>query len=137
MPARTRTSVTQTKTRRPTDLDVDATTTRTEEIKEEAPATSSVLAVRIVSYLLGVIEVILALRFLLALFGANRENAFADFVFSVSQPLVQPFFNLFGYMPRYGSSQLEMYTWVAMLIYAIVAWGVISLIRLPRGDDED
>src|SRR5688572_3688630 len=129
MPARTHTQVTRTTTRRPTDLDIDATTTRTERTVDEAPPTGSVLSVRIVSYILGVIEVILAIRFLLALFGANRANDFANFVFSVSQPLVQPFFSLFGYTPRYGSSQLEMYTWVAMLIYAVIAWGIISLIR--------
>jgi hypothetical protein len=117
-------------------LDVDATDTRTERTVEEAPATGSVLAIRVVSYILGVIEVILALRFILALLGANRANDFANFVFSVSQPLVQPFFSLFGYRPHYGASKLEMYTWVAMIVYAIIAWGIISLIRLPRGEDE-
>lgn len=136
MPSRTHTQVTKTTTRRPTDLDIDATTTRTEQTVEQAPPESSVLAVRIVSYVLGVVEVLLALRFILALLGANRANDFANFVFSVSQPLVQPFFSLFGYTPRYGSSTLEMYTWVAMLVYAIIAWGIISLIRIPRGDDQ-
>ncbi len=136
MPARTHTQVTRTTTQRPADVEVDATTTRTQRTEEDAPATGSVLAVRVVVYILGVIEVILALRFILALLGANRANDFASLVFNVSHPLVQPFFSLFGYTPRYGSSRFEMYTWVAMLVYAIVAWGIISLIRLPRGEDE-
>jgi hypothetical protein len=119
-------------------LDTEATTTRTdrtEQTIEEAPA-GSTLAARVVKYILGVIEVILAFRFALALLGANRGSDFAQFVFNLSQPFVQPFFGLFGYTPRYGASHVELFTLVAMAVYAIIAWGVISLIRLPRRGDE-
>lgn len=137
MPARTQTNVTHTATRRhDVDPDVDTSTTRTERRVEEEPASGSVLAARVVSYILGVIEVVLAFRFALALLGANRSNDFAQFVFNISQPFVQPFFGLFGYTPRYGASHVEMYTLVAMAVYAIVAWGIISLIRIPRSGDD-
>jgi hypothetical protein len=137
MAAHTHTNVTRTVTRsRDADPDASATTTRTERTEEEAPVSGSVLAARIVSYILGVIEVILAFRFVLALLGANRSNDFAQFVFNLSQPFVQPFFGLFGYTPRYGASHVELYTLVAMAVYAIIAWGIISLIRLPRSDDD-
>jgi len=135
--AHARTHITRTTVHR-SDADPDnmAATTRTDDSVEEAPASCSVLATRIVSYLLGVLEVILAFRFVLALLGANRGSGFGQFVFGLSYPFVQPFFGLFGYTPQYGSSHLELYTLVAMAVYAIVAWGIIALIRLPRrGDD--
>lgn len=130
------TNITHTTSRHGTSPETGETTTRTERSVEEAPASGSVLAARIVSYILGVIEVILAFRFALALLGANRANDFAQLVFNISQPFVQPFFGLFGYTPRYGDSHIEVYTLVAMAVYAILAWGIIALIRLPRhGDD--
>jgi cation transport ATPase len=109
----------------------DTTTTRTSRSVEAAPS-RSVLAARIVYYFLGVIEVLLALRFVLALLGANRANPFANFIFAASYPFAAPFFSLFGYQPTYGSSQLEMGTLIAMAVYALIAWGVVKLIRLPR-----
>jgi hypothetical protein len=114
----------------------EATTTRTTK-SVEAPATGTVLASRIVYYILGVIEVLLALRLVLALLGANRANAFADFIFGLSHPFAAPFFSLFGYQPTYGAAQLEMGTIVAMVVYALVAWGIVKLIRLPRGRGEE
>lgn len=136
MVAQTRSSVTRTTTHAQDGNPEVSATTQTERKVEEAPVSGSVLAARVVSYVLGVIEVILAFRFVLSLLGANRSNEFAQLVFNVSNPFVQPFFGLFGYTPTYGSSHLEMYTLVAMAVYGIVAWGIIALIRLPRGNNE-
>jgi hypothetical protein len=138
MAPRSQTKVTRTTTRTGNVVPEEASTTRTtSSVEEEASPPRSVVAVRIVYYILGVIEVILAFRFVLALLGANRANDFAQFVFNLSLPFVQPFFGLFKYEPTYGSSQFEIYTLVAMAVYAVVAWGIASLIRLPRGTDED
>ena len=138
MPAHTHTNVTHTTSRRDAgdNPDIRYTSTKTERSVEEEPASGSVLAARVISYITGVIEVVLAFRFILALLGANRSNDFAQFVFNISTPFVEPFFGLFGYTPRYGASHVEIYTLVAMAVYAIIAWGIISLIRLPRrGND--
>ncbi len=132
MATHTRTTVTKDSA----DPDTTVTTTRADRSVEEEPVSGSVLAARVVSYLLGVIEVVLAFRFVLALLGANRSNDFAQLVFNLSYPFVQPFFGLFGYTPSYGNSHVELYTLVAMAVYAIIAWGIISLIRLPRGGDD-
>jgi hypothetical protein len=136
MAAQIRTNVTRTTTHAHDGNPEVSATTQTERKVEEAPVSGSVLAARVVSYILGVIEVILAFRFVLSLLGANRSNEFAQLVFNISNPLVQPFFGLFGYTPTYGASHMEMYTLVAMAVYAIIAWGIIALIRLPRGNNE-
>lgn len=91
------------------------------------------LAERVVWFIAGLILILLAFRFILSLLGANRNNAFADFIYSASQPLVDPFFGLFSYNNYdYGVSRFEVYTLFAMLVYAVLAWGISALINLNR-----
>jgi hypothetical protein len=45
---------------------------------------------------------------------------------------VAPFFGLFGYNMQYGVSKFEIYTLVAMAVYAVVAWGLAKLVTLPK-----
>lgn len=95
-----------------------------------------VLAARIVYYIGGALLTLLTLRFILALFGANRLNPFADFVFNVSYPFVSPFFGLFSYEPQHGQSVLEPATIVAMIIYGILTVGIAKLFTLNRRDPD-
>jgi succinate dehydrogenase hydrophobic anchor subunit len=88
------------------------------------------LAERIVWMIAGVLLTLLAFRFVLALLGANPNNAFANFIYSVSHPFVAPFFSLFGYDLRYGISRFETFTLVAMAVYAIVAFGIAKILTL-------
>jgi len=90
------------------------------------------LLARIIWYVAGVLLVILAFRFVLALLGANPNNAFANFIYNVSHPFVAPFFSLFGYRLQYGVSRFEVYTLVAMAVYAIIAYGLARLVTIGR-----
>lgn len=90
------------------------------------------IAARVIWWIAGVLLAILALRFIFTLLGANPANAFAHFIYSISYPFVSPFFNLFGYSFQYKVSHLEIYTLVAMLIYALVAWGLERLVTITR-----
>lgn len=93
---------------------------------------STVLS-RIIWFAAGVIEVILAFRFIFALLGANPGNAIANFVYTVSHPFVAPFFGLFRYNGyTYGFSRFEVYTLVAMLFYAVIAWGLSYLVTIGQ-----
>jgi uncharacterized protein YggT (Ycf19 family) len=100
----------------------------------EASVSGSTLAARVIWYVAGVLLILLAFRFVLALLGANPNNGFANFIYSVSHPLVAPFFGLFGYNLRYGVSRFEIYTLVAMAVYTVIAWGLARLatIEQPR-----
>ncbi len=95
---------------------------------------SSVLAARVIYYIGGAIILLLALRLVLALLGANRDNPFADFIFGSSYPFAYPFFGLFSYEPAYGVSVLELSTLVAMIVYAIATAGIAKLFTLGRRD---
>lgn len=103
---------------------------------EERPESSGAAALgivdRIVWFVIGVILVLLAFRFLLALFGANPANGFADFIYSASHPFVAPFFGLFNYNYNYGISSFEIYTLVAMLVYIVVGWLISMLLNIGR-----
>lgn len=90
------------------------------------------VAARVVWFVAGVLLTILGLRFLFALLGANPNNGFANFIYSVSHPFVAPFFNLFGYNFTVGSQRFEFYTLVAMAIYALIAYGIAKLITITR-----
>ncbi len=96
-------------------------------------ATSPAFKVEQVVYLiLGILEVFLALRIVLSLLGANQNNGFAQLVYSVSAPFAAPFFGLFAHQFQYGESRFEIETIVAMVVYALVAWGIVKLTRIGR-----
>ena len=91
------------------------------------------VAERVVWFVAGVLLVLLGFRFLLSLLGANTTNGFANFIYSTSHPFVSPFFSLFSYKNySYGVSRFEIYTLVAMIFYAVVAWGIAKLVTLNR-----
>lgn len=101
----------------------------------DATRTESVLPVRIVEFILGVVEVVLGLRFLLKLFGANPNSGFASFVYDVTSPLTAPFRAVFGTTVEQGAV-FEWSTLLAMAVYALVAWGVIRLIDMAMRPTE-
>jgi uncharacterized protein YggT (Ycf19 family) len=90
------------------------------------------LATRIIWYITGLILALLALRFVLALLGANQANGFANFVYNVSHPFVAPFFTLFNYNLQYGVSHFETFTLVAMAVYAGIAFALAKLFTINR-----
>ncbi len=86
-----------------------------------------------VAYLAGLLIVILGIRFFLTLFGANPANFFAKFIYNTSHPFVAPFFSLFNYHSyNYAIAHFEVYTLVAIIVYALIAWGIIKLIKLNQ-----
>ena len=86
-------------------------------------------AVQLIWLLLGIVEVLIGLRVVLKLFAANANNGFASFIYGASGVLVAPFVGLAG-TPAAGGSVLEVSSIIAMAIYALVAWGIVWVVRL-------
>lgn len=86
--------------------------------------------VQLVYFIGGLVEALLALRFVFQLLGANRGSQFVDFTYDLSQPLVAPFFGMFGSAPAFGIGRIEVETLVALLVYAFVTYLVARLISL-------
>lgn len=81
-------------------------------------------------FLLGVVEVILGLRFLFRLLGAHESSGFVRFLYDMSFPLAHPFAGIFTDPFLGGNSVFEVSTLIAMLIYALLAWGLVALLRI-------
>lgn len=84
----------------------------------------------VVYFLLGVLEVILGLRFVFRLLGANQSSGFVTFLYGLSHVFVGPFNNIFNDQALGSSSVFEFSTLVAMVIYGLIAWGLVSLGRV-------
>lgn len=117
-----------------TTTDLGDTVQRTSEVQNVSTETgqTQLLMARIVWFVAGALLVLLGFRFILSLLGANTSNGFAQFVYNASHPFVAPFFGLFNYQDTFGVSHLEIYTLVAMAVYAVLAWGITKLITLNR-----
>lgn len=113
-----------------TDQQVGDTAVRREVVSERTSAPTTVVLQRTVWYIVGVIVVVLAIRFVLLLLGANEGNGFVDFIYGFSGVFAAPFYGIFSYQPSYGQSTFETSTLVAIAIYALVGWGIAKLTTL-------
>jgi uncharacterized protein YggT (Ycf19 family) len=86
--------------------------------------------VNIVYFLFGALELLLVLRVILHLVGANAANGFAAFIYGLSAPFVALFASLLPNPALGTTGMLEITTLIAMLVWAIVAWLVSRLIWL-------
>jgi hypothetical protein len=90
---------------------------------------------RIVYYILGVIEVLLAFRLIFKLLGANPASGFVSGIYTLSNIFLSPFAGIFRTASTRGvetQSVLEPATIVAMIVYAVIAWGIVKLIEIIR-----
>ena len=92
-------------------------------------------AAAIVGFVVGVVDILIAARFLGKLLGASAQSAFVSFINTVSGPLVAPFQGIFGNAGSKANS-FETADLVAIVVYAVIGWGLVMLIRIataPRG----
>ncbi|MGH7239097.1 MAG: YggT family protein [Candidatus Saccharimonadales bacterium] len=87
----------------------------------------------IIYYVLWIIEMILLLRFLLKLLGANPGNPVVQFIYALGLTLMGPFANMFSEVSA-GRVVFDPSVLIAMVIYAIIAYLVIMIIGVltPR-----
>ena len=95
---------------------------------------TSIKVTRAIYLLLGLIEVLLAIRFVLKALAANAEAGFAQLIYGVTAPLVAPFMGLFGTPQAATGAVLELHTLIAMVIYALLAWLVVRGAGLILGE---
>lgn len=107
----------------------------TRKVGTEVTGDGRSILTNIVWYIVGFIEVILLLRFVLKLLGANPSNGFVDLVYTVSGVFTAPFDSIFGVTtPPAGdvNSVFEPSILVAAAVYALIGWGIVKLINLNR-----
>jgi hypothetical protein len=81
---------------------------------------------RFIWTILGIVNALLAIRFILKLLGANPAAGFTDLIYSITQPLVAPFAGVIRTTTA-GTSTFEWFTILAMVVYWLVAWALARL----------
>lgn len=100
----------------------------------------SFTAKRVVYFILGMLEVLFAFRLVFKLLGANPGSGFVSFIYSVSEVFLAPFTAIFRSASTQGietKAVLEPSTIIAMVVYAVVAWGIVKLLIIMRRHNED
>jgi len=92
-------------------------------------------AVAVVGFIVGIVDIFIAARFLGKLLGASAQSAFVNFIYQVSSPMVAPFAGIFGDTGS-KTNTFETASLVAIVVYAVIGWGLVVLIRIataPHG----
>jgi uncharacterized membrane protein len=82
---------------------------------------------RILYTLLGILEILLGLRFVLKLIAANPASGFAMFIYGITAPFMAPFTTLIP-TPRVEGAVLEITTLIAMAVYALFFWVLARIV---------
>lgn len=112
-----------------------STIQQTKHVQTETSAGATTTIQNIVWFLLGFVEILLGLRFILKLLGANSGNSFVSFIYSISRPFTAPFDSIFGVTTTTAGQTRSVFVpsiLVAMAVYALVAWGIAKLLTINQ-----
>ena len=84
---------------------------------------------RVVWAVLGLLEILLGLRFVLKMIAANAASGFGSLIYGASGMFTAPFAGLVS-TPASGGNVLEVTTLIAMAVYALFFWLVVRVIGI-------
>lgn len=102
-------------------------------------ATNSQTTEYLVYFFFGVLEILLAFRLVLKLMGASLASAFVGFIYGLTGFFILPFEGIFRRGFTQGletTSVLEPSTLVAIIVYAVLALGIVKLVRIFSGEKQ-
>ncbi len=116
---------------------VTTPTTRQSSVSVDGRDTSSFHTVAyMVYFFFGLLEILLGFRLVFKLMGANPLSGFVRFVYNLTQAFIMPFEGIFRRGFTEGvetTSVFEPSTVVAMLVYALLAWGIVKFVAILVG----
>ncbi|HSW78078.1 MAG TPA: hypothetical protein VLG36_04730 [Candidatus Chromulinivoraceae bacterium] len=95
-------------------------------------------AYHLVYYGLGAIESLLGFRLVFKLLGANPTSAFVSMVYSLGGILISPFRSIFHPAVTSGVETVSVFepaTLIAMVVFALIGWGLAKLIAIWVADE--
>jgi hypothetical protein len=103
-------------------------------------ATNSQTVEYLIYFFFGMLEVLLAFRLVLKLTGASLSSGFVGMIYGLTGIFILPFEGIF----RRGFAQgvettavLEPAALVAIVVYMVIAWGVVKLLRILSGQQQE
>jgi len=103
-----------------------------ERILEDMGAERQLFSERVTRFVIlvfSVLDSVIGLRVLLKLIAANPSNLFAHFIYQMTDLFLKPFANLVS-NPASGGMVLEITSLIAMLVFGLVCWAIVQLVRL-------
>lgn len=114
-----------------------------ETVVETSPtkveATRSQTIEYLVYFFFGALDVLLAFRLVLKFMGASISSGFVGLIYSLTGIFIVPFEGIFRRWFAQGvetTSVFEPSTLVALIVYAVLAWGIVKLIRISSGKQQ-
>lgn len=93
----------------------------------------------VIYYLFGLLEILLSFRLILKMMGASTASSFVGFIYGLTGLFILPFEGIFHRSISQGietSSVLEPATIVAIIVYVLLAWGTVKLVRISSGEQQ-
>ena len=114
-------------------------TTEVRSVQQEPEREQRIFSFKVTQLIwlfLGILEALIALRIGLKLIGANPGSPIVALIYRFTSLFLFPFEGMIA-TPSSGSIVLELSSFFAMLIYALIAWAVERTVWLlfyrPRG----
>jgi hypothetical protein len=120
--------------------DVEAEEVESAEIRQEEARTVRYAIGKLNDFLkwfVAVIEVMLAIRFILHLIGADPSNLFAGFLYSFTEIILVPFKGIVPSPSIHLYQSFEWSTLIAMAIYALVFWAIRRFLSILISNPEE
>jgi len=128
-----------------TEIIKETVTTKDSGVKVVLPNSNEVEATEyqtieyLIYFFFGVVETLLGFRFVLKLMGASLLSGFVTFIYGITGIFILPFEGIFRRGFSEGletTSVIEPATVVAVIVYIIVAWGIVRLLRIFSGEKQ-
>lgn len=94
----------------------------------------------LIYFFFGLLQILLVFRLIFKLTGASASSAFINFIYGVTGLFILPFEGIFTGGTSRGletTSVFEPETLVALVVYALLAWGIVKLVRILSGEQQD
>ena len=88
-------------------------------------------------WFMAVLEVTLAIRFLLKLIGADPNNMFAGFCYALTEIILFPFLAIVKDPSLHQNQAFEISTLIGMAIYYLIFWAVRRFLRILISGPEE
>jgi len=103
-------------------------------------ATNSQTIEYLIYFILGTMNILLVFRLILKLMGASSTSVFVGVLYTITGLLVYPFEGIFRKGTTQGietTSILEPSTIVAIIVYSVLALGIVKLVRIVSGKSQE
>jgi hypothetical protein len=93
----------------------------------------------LIYFIFGILEILLVFRLALKLMGASVSSSFVSLIYSSTEMFVAPFVGIFRgwFVSGAGTTSIfEPATLIAIIVYSVVAWGIVRLLEILSGEQQ-